>query len=314
MKQVGVLGYLSIDRWLTIPSAFVGLASLPIESFNTLFGGKGGNQALALAKLGYPVILLGKLGADAEGKDYLNHLYQMPIETSPVTIVAHAHSGQNFFIHSADNTAHTLTLEGANALLDESYILAHQGIIRQLDYLLVQLDIPACALRAALNCAFSTKLSIILDPSCTRRVPEDLMAYIHTITPTLQQVEVLTGQTITDHATAGQAAATLLNQGVRQVVIKDNNLGSYLFNRAESWFVPAFPSVTGNRVACHDIFNAALVYALATDETPLAAVQFAGASVAMPPMENEVMPTSPLQVMALLRQENAPKPVRLKLT
>lgn len=250
------------------------------QSFQTIPGGKGANQAVAVARLGVRVTLIGRVGDDSFGETLLRSLAGHGVVTEQVLVTPECSSGVAL-IGVDDDGANSITVvAGANGRLTVQDIESRAEIIQSADALIVQLETPLDTVAAALRIAKDAGVRTILDPAPapSSPLPPEVMA-VGVISPNQTEAELLTGIVVDDLASAERAARRLRELGAREVVLKLGRWGAMLCaadGRVEH--VSAVEVEVVDTTAAGDAFTAALAVALVEGGTLVEAVRFGSAA------------------------------------
>jgi ribokinase len=251
------------------------------SAFSMSPGGRGVNQAIAAVKSGGEVIFIGRTGNDLFGDQVIQVLQQNGIDTSIVIRDKTMASGiSSIVLDSAGESAVTIT-PGANVNLSEKDLLNARTVISSGDILLLQLDIPIETVRFAADLARSSGVRVILNPSPALPVSDELLKSISILTPNASQAEILTGITITDERSAELAGRILLERGLNRVIITLRSKGAMVIDNGGAEHVPGFEMKSVDTSVVSDVFNGALVVALAEGKNFYEAVLFANAAAAI---------------------------------
>lgn len=251
------------------------------SAFSMSPGGRGVNQAIAAVKSGGEVIFIGRTGNDLFGEQVIQVLQQNDIDTSNVIRDKMMASGiSSIVLDSNGESAITIT-PGANVNLSEKDLLNARTVISSSDILLLQLDVPIETVRFAADLARSSGVRVILNPSPALPVSDELLKSISILTPNTSQAEILTGITITDERSAELAGRILLERGLNRVIITLRSKGAMVIDNGGAEHVPGFEMKSVDTSVVSDVFNGALVVALAEGKNFYEAVLFANAAAAI---------------------------------
>lgn len=250
--------------------------------FETVPGGKGANQAVAVAQLQVPTAMIGRVGNDAFGQVLLTGLQQSGVNCDRIQTDASTHSGVAMIAVDDASENHIIVVPGANGQVDESDVAALVALLPSASVLLLQLEIPLAAVVAAAQAAQNMGVQVILDPAPARSdLPDSLYRSITIITPNQLEASQLVGFEVTNWQTAAQAAAVLQQRGVAIVLIKLGAAGVLCRTATEEFQVPAFPVTAVDTVAAGDAFNGGLAAGLATGLSLREALRQAAAVAAL---------------------------------
>ncbi len=258
-------------------------------------GGKGANQAVAAARLGVNVTMIGRVGDDPFGQTLLAVLRNEKIGTQHVAVVPDCSSGVAW-IGVADDGMNAITvISGANGKLTPDDVNALENFIAAADALVLQLEIPLQTAAAASRLARKHRVRVILDaaPAPSSSLPDDLL-HVDVLTPNQTEAEAMTGIVIKDAAAAVQAAQQLQRNGAKTVVIKLGEQGAvWLDESGRTGHVPAQKIEAVDTTAAGDAFTAALSIALAEGQPLPAAVEWGCAAGTLAAMTHGAQPSIP---------------------
>jgi ribokinase len=277
MKKYCVVGSLNMDmttRVSRFPEAGETIAG---QSFSIYPGGKGANQAVALAKLGASVEMVGAVGDDVLGRRYEEVLVSLGIGRAGLKREAGTSTGTASIEVTASGENHIIIVAGANETVTPSYVEANRALIESCDILLLQLEIPIESVLAAAKIAHAAGRTVILDPAPARELPPELYPLVSIITPNETEARILTGEDTCNEDGIERAGAALLARGVGSAVIKASARGAFLVSNRGCAHIDGFPVQVIDTVAAGDSFNAGLTYSLGEGEGFEAAVRFANA-------------------------------------
>jgi ribokinase len=271
------------------------------STFDVFNGGKGANQAVAIAKLGAPVDMIAALGTDLFTERLLSGLKTAGVDTHAVQMLAGPCGVAH--ISRADNGENSIiVVSGANHLVSAGYIDAHVEAVRRASMILVQLETPLEAVIRLAEQAWEAKTPLMLDPAPARPLPEVLLSRTTWLTPNETEAQILLGTVNIDPAAA---AEKLLSMGVRNVVLKLGSQGVFLAGRdCRAQQVPAFPVNAVDTTAAGDCFNAAFAVALTRGKPPVEAARYGAAAAAISVTRAGAQPSLPssVEVEAFLAQ------------
>jgi ribokinase len=260
------------------------------STFDVFNGGKGANQAVAIAKLGAAVDMIGALGTDLFTDRLLSGLKAAGVDTHAVQMVAGPCGVAQ--ISRADNGENSIiVISGANRSISAGYIDAHVEAVQQASMILVQLETPMEAVIRLGEQAWEAKTPLMLDPAPAIPLSEVLLSRTTWLTPNETEAQILLGRINIEPAAA---AEKLLATGVRNVALKLGSKGVFLAGRdCSPQLVPAFPVKVIDTTAAGDCFNAAFAVALVRGDLPPAAARYAAAAAAISVTRAGAQPSLP---------------------
>lgn len=238
-------------------------------------GGKGANQAVAVARLGGEALLIAKIGNDTFGSLSLEGYANDNLDTTFVSIDAETPSGVAIISVDSKGENCIVVAPGANNKLSKENIDSAKHEIKVADYVLMQLEIPMEVVEYAVDMAYEADVKVVLNPAPASLLSDELLAKLFLITPNRAEAEMLTGVKISDWNDASKAASCLLNKGVKNVIITLGSMGAYIKSESIDEIVPALRVVAVDTTAAGDVFNGALCVALSEGNSLIDAVKFA---------------------------------------
>ena len=237
-------------------------------------GGKGANQAVAVARMGHRVIFTAALGRDMFGDAAVSSYQRFGIDTSYI-VRKDAPSGVALImVDSAGQNSISVALGANNSLSTEDI----RGVLEQVekdDIVLLQLEVPMATVDAAVDIAAAKGARVVLNPAPAAMVSEQTLSKLYLITPNQTEAQTLTGIEVKDEATASLAAQVLCSRGVGRVVITMGSLGAYLYEEGRGEKIEARKVAAVDTTAAGDVYNGALCAALAEGKSLREALTFA---------------------------------------
>ena len=278
MGNVVIVGSSNTDMVLNVPDIPKPGQTLSGNCFTTTGGGKGANQAVAVAKAStdkQETYFIACIGDDSLGSIALASYKAEGINTKYICVESGVSSGVAL-IFVADSGENSIGINpGANAKLSPDYIEAAGEAIVNSDVLLTQLETPIPAVLKAMQIAKSAGTKTILNPAPAAELPEEIFALLDYFTPNQTETEMYTGVFPESEDSARQAAEVLLAKGVKNVIITMGSKGSFCMNREQAEFVPAIKVKAIDTVAAGDTFNGVFASAIARGETLIKSLKLA---------------------------------------
>ena len=291
-KPIVVVGSINIDLVATSDRLPVPGETIFGNVFNTFFGGKGANQAVAAAKLGYPVVMIGKVGEDVFGSQLIDGLRQAGVETQFVGRAAGA-SGVALILTDQHGENSIVVVPGANGKLMPSDLERQEDFLQDAGIILTQLEIPLATVEALGHIATKHQVPLVLDPAPARALPSSILRNVRWITPNEVETRHLL-QESGPELPEREAAEQLLAAGVSHVVLKLGARGALVVENAKTQTpVPGFPVKAVDTTGAGDAFNAAFAVALMRGQTAPEAARFANAVAAISVTRRGAQPSMP---------------------
>jgi ribokinase len=251
MPQILVVGSLNADLVVRAPRFPQPGETISGEDLQVIPGGKGANQAVAAARLGSKVSMLGRVGKDNFGDFLLDNLGSNKVDSQFVkrddastgtAIIVVDSNGQNSIVLSAGANGKVSAADVENASF-----LNH-------DLLLLQLEIPIPTVLAAARRAKENNLQVILNPAPAQKVSDELVGLADFIIPNESELSLLTGTDVKDISSAEQASRVLLERGAKNVIVTLGDKGALIVNRDQVTHVDTFEVHVVDTTAAGDAF------------------------------------------------------------
>jgi ribokinase len=296
-RPIVVVGSINTDLVVRVERIPVAGETIPGAGFETHPGGKGANQAAAVARLGYPVHMIGRVGSDAYGALLRGHLHSAGVDiasiavsdgSSGVAIIAVAQTGENSII----------VTPGANALLSPGDLDANLELLRSASIVLTQLEIPLATVRRLAQICDRDSVPLVLDPAPVCRLPVELLRATTWITPNQVEAQQITGSSglAASEEELRQVAESIMKLGPRNVLLKMGDRGAYLAaHDGICARIPAYPVRAADTTAAGDAFNGAFAVALARGVCAQEAAEFATAAAAISVTRRGALPSMATQ-------------------
>ncbi len=258
-----VFGSLNMDLVVQTPKIPILGETILGHSFFTAPGGKGANQAIAAARLGAKIKMIGRLGDDSFGRDLLDSLKASQVNIDGILIEKNTASGVAIITVQDTGENQIILVPGANGNVNSSDVERITPLFSTTSALLLQLEIPLEAVLTAAKAAKQAGVKVILDPApAPQNLPDELYTLADIITPNEVEASQLVGFTVQDAESAAKAAAEFRRRGVENAVVKLGEKGVLYATDSEQSFLPAFPVKAVDTVAAGDAFAAAMAVAL----------------------------------------------------
>jgi ribokinase len=276
-KPIVVVGSVTMDM-VTLTPKIPSIGQTVIGSgFNTTPGGKGANQAVAAARLGYPVEMVGKVGDDVYGPALLDNLARAGVGTSAMETVEGPSGLAPIFLAETGENA-IVVVPGANGHVDKALVARHADLIRSAGMVLCQLEIPLETIGYTLNLCAEAGVPVMLDPAPAATLPEELLSKIAWFTPNETEAAFYL-PLLPDPESA---ANNLLARGVMGVVFKRGAEGSFVAVKdGNAAWVSSIQVEAIDTVGAGDCFNGAFAVALLEGNQPWAAARIASVAAAV---------------------------------
>jgi ribokinase len=277
LKPIVVVGSVTMDM-VTLTPQIPRIGQTVIGTgFGTTPGGKGANQAVAAARLGYPVHMVGKVGRDVYGPALLDNLASSGVTTTAIEKVDGPSGLAPIFLAETGENA-IVVIPGANSQVDSATVDRHAALIRSAGMVLCQLELPISTVSHVLTLCAEAGVPVMLDPAPAATLPDPFWNQLAWFTPNETEAAFY----LNDQSKPEDAAKHFLDRGLKCVALKRGAEGSYIaVAGGKAAWVPAFKVNTIDTVGAGDCFNGAFAVALLEGQNPWAAARFASAASAI---------------------------------
>jgi len=299
MPNILVIGSLNADLVVRAPRFPRPGETISGEDLSIIPGGKGANQAVAAARQGTSVAMVGRVGNDSFGPTLIQNLQENNVDTAHV-LTDESATGTAIIVVDADGQNSIVLSPGANGKVIPADV--DEVAFKDGDTLLLQLEIPLETVVHAAGLARQNGLRVILNPAPARQLPDSLLADVDILVPNESELQLLTGIPVTDAASAEVAAKALLAKGVKTVIVTLGANGALLVTGEKARHVPTFKVDVVDTTAAGDAFIGGLAAALLKGVPLEEAVRHGNASGALAATKFGAQPSLPMvdEVMNLM--------------
>ncbi|KJF49254.1 MULTISPECIES: ribokinase [Bacillus] len=265
MSQIVVVGSCSMDLVVTSNKRPNAGETVLGESFKTVPGGKGANQAVASARLGADVYMIGRVGDDAYGQDIMSNLQAQGVRTTYMKPVTEMESGTaHIILAEGDNSI--VVVKGANNEVTPHYVKDALSSIENIGIVLIQQEIPEETVEAVCTICSEKGIPVILNPAPARKVSQQILDQAAYITPNEHEAALMFD---------GLTIAEALRQYPNKLLITEGKNGVRYFDGSKEVLVPGYPVKAVDTTGAGDTFNGALAVALTEGNSLYDALAFA---------------------------------------
>jgi len=300
MKNIVVVGSLNLDLVAYVSRMPAEGETLTGNDFATFPGGKGANQAVAAARLGARVSMVGRLGNDGFAAQLRQALNDAAVDTSRVAPVSKP-TGTAVILVNERGSNSIVVIPGANAALVPQDLDRHMDLLRNAAAILAQLEIPMETVVRLGEIAAEFGVPFILDPAPARDLPPELLRNVTWLTPNETETRIIldglgypSGDPLNGAYPLDAAADRLLATGVRNVILKLGSRGIYLRGAdVESEIMPPFQVHAVDTTAAGDALNGGFAYGITQGMPPAEAARVACAVAAVSVTRAGAQPSMP---------------------
>jgi ribokinase len=250
-------------------------------SFHSGAGGKGANQAVAAARLGARVAIIGRVGDETRGRELVRNLKREKVDCRLVSFDPKEPTGAAVISVDVKGEKQISAALGANHTLKVSQIREAESIIAAARVLLCNFEAPTGCVLAAARIARRHGVKVVLDPAPPQNVPKALFPLIYVIRPNSDEAEQMTGIPVSSRASARKAAKKLLALGVQVVALEAGHDGNLIVSEDGEFFLPRINVKAVDATGAGDAFAAGLAVGLGECLSLEAAAQLATVTAAL---------------------------------
>jgi ribokinase len=290
-----VVGSVNMDLVVRIPRIPRPGETVLGGTFETFPGGKGANQAVAAARLGARVSMIGCVGEDAFGRELRTTLSGEGIDITHIRVDPKASTGVAFLQVDAEGQNNIAVASGANFSLTGEDVERAMKDIGEVDALLMPLETQIETIYAAARAASRQGAKVILNPAPARVLDKGLVDLVDVLVPNEYEAAQMTGVPLESEADIRRAADELLSLGLGSLLVTMGSQGTLLFESEDhqGQLVPAYPVDAVDTTAAGDCFVGALAVGICEGRSLLAAAQFASAAAALSVTRPGAQPSLP---------------------
>jgi ribokinase len=257
--RIGIIGSANLDLVVRADHMPAPGENVLGDDLRMIPGGKGANQAVAVARLGGRARFIGRVGRDSFGEMLLASLRADGVDTDDLAAVADAPTGAALIVIDRNGQNSIVVAPGANRRLMPADIQALRPALETLDAILMQLEIPIETVVHTIRLAREINVPVILDAGPARQEePPDEIFRVAVLSPNEAEAGALLGRAIRNLKEAEAAAREMLRRGAGAVVLKLGSNGALLVTGDECLHVPAHRVKVVDTTAAGDAFTAAL--------------------------------------------------------
>jgi ribokinase len=261
MDELIVVGSMNMDLIVKVEQLPFKGETVTASHFQESPGGKGANQAIAAAKLGAMVKMVGRVGSDPCGEALLNNLAANHVDISYIRKDLRSPTGTALITVDGGGRNTIVVYQGANGRCVPADIEAVEDAIKEAKALIVQLEIPTDVMEMALRVAKRHSLTTVLNPAPAQVLTEHVLANVDILIPNEVEATALSNLSVVDPKTAFEAAERLLGMGSRRVVITLGEQGAVYAGPEGKLHSPAFVVDSVDSTGAGDAFVAAFTVA-----------------------------------------------------
>ncbi|SOC14936.1 ribokinase [Ureibacillus xyleni] len=237
--------------------------------FTTIPGGKGANQAVAAARLGSQVQMIGAVGEDPFGEELVNNLKSEKVNVDSIVRSENFTGIANILLYDNDNRI--IVVPGANFDVTKAVIDSKLELIKNSSLLMIQLEIPVATIEYVLDICHQLNIPVLLNPAPAANFKNEWMDKITYLTPNETECELLFGENY----------KSILSHYPNKVIVTLGGDGAAFHDGSQLKRVPGFKTTPVDTTGAGDTFNGAFAHAVMSGYSIERAVAFANVAASL---------------------------------
>ena len=281
MADIVVVGSLNMDTVVSVPHIPKIGETILATDVNYYGGGKGANQAVAAARLGGRVSMIGKIGKDKNGQTLLDSLKKEGIDTTGIEFSEDI-TGTAFIKVSSRGDNNIVVYPGANKDLDIAQIERHRKIIENSKVCVLQLEIPYEVVKYVVNLCYEKGVKVVFNPApATGEIEDELIEKTYILIPNETELSILSGIADNSSEKLEDIAKKVYSKGCENLVITLGDKGGLYLQRDKMEYFESEKVDSVDTTAAGDSFVGAMVTSIVEGKTITEAIEFASFAAAL---------------------------------
>jgi ribokinase len=278
MSRVVVLGSLNMDLVVSLSHLPRSGETVIGDQLQRFPGGKGANQAVAAARLGAEVVMVGRVGKDSFGDELLSNLEADGVAIGGIDRDPNEPTGAALILVEKGGENMIAVARGASRVVGDVDVARATSNLKEGDVLLLQMEIPLATVAAAARRAKAAGARVILNAAPAAPLEAGLLSQLEVLVVNELEVEPLLGRPAADPEEAEEAARMAVQQGARSAVVTLGAAGAVLVQGESIHRMKAQRVEAVDTTGAGDAFVGALAAALAAGAALVEAAELAGAA------------------------------------
>lgn len=271
--KIAVVGSINMDMTVTSERIPMKGETLLGDSISYIPGGKGANQAVAMAKLGAEVEMFGCVGTDSAGQKMIDNLESVGVKTSHIQRLEGVPTGIAM-ITVAENDNTIIVVPGANGKVDIAYVDCIKEELKAYDMVVLQHEIPLDAVKYTIEFCAENNIPVVLNPAPAAEVSMEIIEKVTYLTPNEHEAVLIFGE--------GASTAELLKKYPEKLVITQGSRGvSTCLETGQVLTVPARPAKVADTTGAGDTLNGAFAVQIAGGADMKTALTYANTAASL---------------------------------
>lgn len=271
--KLAVVGSINMDMTVTAERIPLKGETLLGDSIHYIPGGKGANQAVAMARLGAKVEMFGCVGDDSNGEKVVENLRKEGVGTGHIKVLKEVPTGIALItVGENDNTI--IVVPGANGQVDQTYADSIKEELKAFDMVVLQQEIPLETVHDLIRFCAENGIKVILNPAPAAEVPMEIIEKVTYLTPNEHEAVLIFGE--------GEKTEALLRKYPEKLVITQGSRGVAVCGKdGEVLTVPARPAAVADTTGAGDTLNGAFSVQIAMGKPIAEALRYANTAASL---------------------------------
>ena len=275
MRKVSVIGSMNYDTTIHVANFPLHGETISSSGYSVSVGGKGVNQAAALAKAGLNVKMFGAVGKDTAGEEMINALDDLGVSVKHILRLDNVQTGQAFITVENSGNNNIMIISGANEHCSVQYAKDNEKKLCDADAVLAQMEIPAATVSGAFEMAKRQGVLTVLNPAPAQNFEQSLLDNVDIIIPNECEIETIYGKKIDTDKELEEACRWLEQAGVSIIIVTLGDRGCYLYCRGKGTFFNSYKVKAVDTTAAGDSFIGSFLSSYLEGNSMETAIDFA---------------------------------------
>jgi len=281
VDRVVVVGSLNMDTNLSVPHIPAVGETIIATGMSLFKGGKGANQAVAIARLGGNVEMIGAVGNDENGMNIIEGLKKEKVGVEGMIVKEDAPTGIAIISVAENGDNNIIVHSGANYQIGKEDIDRNIDLIKSASYCVLQLEIPLEVVKYTMDICHENKVKVIFNPAPARAdIDTDMLSRVEYLLPNESELNIIAGKTVTEEDMV-ETCREIIGKGCRNVIVTLGEKGSLWVTESEYRYFEALKVNAVDTTAAGDSFIGAFTYMLAQGKDTAEAIEFATRAAAV---------------------------------
>jgi len=281
VDKVVVVGSLNMDTNLSVPHIPVVGETIIAKGMSLFKGGKGANQAVAIARLGGDVEMIGAVGDDDNGRKIISGMKKEKVGTAGLIVKENTPTGIAIISVAENGDNNIIVHSGANYQLGKEDIDKNLDLIKAASYCVLQLEIPLEVVRYTIDICYKNNVQVILNPApVVAEIDAEILSKVEYLLPNESELNIIAGKEVSEEKMI-ESCREIIAKGCQNVIVTLGDKGSLWVTENGYRYFEAMEVNAVDTTAAGDSFIGAFTYMLAQGKDVIEAIEFATRAAAI---------------------------------